>query len=335
MRAALLCESTYHSVNPSYDNAADAVRDHLATDASGSDGPTLRLVAEVRSAATDTYAVVARNGTHLFVAFRGSCSTRNVISDLAYDDDAATTAAFAAECNLPTPPGQELLLHRGFVEAYRSLRPQLHLVLEAELEKELEVDLEKESVVLAATEGGGEGVDEGGEGGGEGGGLGLVLTGHSMGGAMAMLAALDFAHTQPRLRPVSTYTFAAPRVGDSRFARLFSATFPRAKHHWALQVASDAVPHLPFRAWGFEHPEGVAVLADDEGDTCGDGGSSGGGEPCLRRTGDPGDSVAGMRPREGNAANWATCHDLRWYMSRLHSALGDGALAGQGGLAAF
>ena len=95
------------------------------------------------------------------------------------------------------------------------------------------------------------------------------------------------------------------------------------------------MPHLPFRAWGFEHPEGVAVLADDEGDTCGDGGGGGGGEPCLRRTGDPGDSVAGMRPREGNAANWATCHDLRWYMSRLHSALGDGALAGQGGLAAF
>ena len=31
-------------------------------------------------------------------------------------------------------------------------------------------------------------------------------------GAMAMLAALDFAHTQPKLRPVSTYTFAAPRV---------------------------------------------------------------------------------------------------------------------------
>ena len=51
-----------------------------------------------------------------------------------------------------------------------------------------------------------------------------------------MLAALDFAHTQPRLRPVSTYTFAAPRVGDARFARLFSATFPRASHHWALQV---------------------------------------------------------------------------------------------------
>ena len=145
------------------------------------------------------------------------------------------------------------------------------------------------------------------------------------------------------------------QVGDARFARLFSRTFPRASHHWALQVASDAVPHLPFRAWGFEHPEGVAVLSDapdgaaglsDGGDgaayytpgglggaeagTCMVG-SSGGGEPCLRRTGDPGDSVACMRPREGNAANWATCHDLRWYMSRLHSALGDGALSGTAG----
>ena len=195
MRAALLCESTYHSVNPSYANAADAVREHLASDASGSHGPTLTLVAEVRSAATDTYAVVARNGSHLFVAFRGSCSTRNVISDLTYDDDAATTAAFAAECNLPTPPGQELLLHRGFVEAYRGLRPALHAVLAAELEAELATEIATE-----VAEGGGEGVGQGG------GGLGLVLTGHSMGGAMAMLAALDFAHTQPKLRPVSTYT---------------------------------------------------------------------------------------------------------------------------------
>ena len=177
----------------------------------------MTLVAEVRSAATDTYAVVARNGSHLFVAFRGSCSTRNVISDLSYDDDAATTAAFAAECNLPTPPGQELLLHRGFVEAYRGLRPALHAVLAAELEAELATEVASEVATEIATEvaeGGGEGVGQGGgegvgQGGGEGvgqggGGLGLVLTGHSMGGAMAMLAALDFAHTQPKLRPVST-----------------------------------------------------------------------------------------------------------------------------------
>lgn len=267
--------------------------------------------------------LVARNGTHLFVAFRGSCTARNVISDLDYNDDPATTAAFAAECRLPTPLGQELMLHNGFVAAYRSLRPMLHDVLEAEIEiSEAEIAASEEMAHDGA------------------GGLGLVLTGHSMGGAMAMLAALDFAHTQPKLRPVSTYTFAAPRVGDSRFARLFSTTFPRKRHHWALQVASDAVPHLPFRAWGFEHPDGVAVLADDDDQqSCSDAAAhgSGGSEPCLRRTGDPGDSVEGMRPREGNAANWAACHDLRWYMSRLHSVLGEGSapLSVADGLAAF
>mmetsp|Transcript_37267 Transcript_37267/g.94503 ORF Transcript_37267/g.94503 Transcript_37267/m.94503 type:complete len:380 (+) Transcript_37267:173-1312(+) len=328
MRAALLCESTYHSVNPDLADTTEAVREQLALDASGSEGPPLRLVAEVRSEATDTYAVVARNGTHLFVAFRGSCTARNVISDIDYNNDPATTAAFAAECRLPTPPGQELMLHNGFVEAYRSLRPMLHDVLEAEIAT-------SEAEIAAS-----EGTDYDGVGDEGGGGLGLVLTGHSMGGAMAMLAALDFAHTQPKLRPVSTYTFAAPRVGDSRFARLFSATFPRKRHHWALQVASDAVPHLPFRAWGFEHPDGVAVLADDDHQACSDAathGSGGGSEPCLRRTGDPGDSAEGMRPREGNAANWATCHDLRWYMSRLHSVLGEGSapLPIADGLAAY
>ena len=38
-----------------------------------------------------------------------------------------------------------------------------------------------------------------------------------------------------------------------------------------------------------------------------------------------GDSVACMRPREGRAVNWATCHDLHWYMERLRSALGESA----------
>lgn len=289
-RAAMLCLSTYHSADDPAAAAArveeDMRREAEVEVAKGQAGSQLRLVAEVRSDATDTYALLARNDTCLFVAFRGSCKAKNVITDIDYDNDAATTRAFAQECDLPI---SEMILHRGFVEAYRSLRPQLHAAIEAEV----------------ATEGLP----------GEGAGLGLVLTGHSMGGAMAMLAALDLAHHKPHLRPVCTYTFGAPRVGDATFARLFSRTFPHAAHHWALQAASDAVPHLPFRVWGFEHPDGVAVLTDD----------SDGAQACLRRSGDPGDSVACMRPKEGRAVNWATCHDLHWYMERLRSALGESA----------
>ena len=183
------------------------------------------------------------------------------------------------------PPG--LKVHAGFLDAWRSVRQEVMDTLD-----ELQAEERQRTLGSPASQ------------------LRLFVSGHSMGGAMAMLAALDLAHYKPSLRPVTTYTFAAPRVGDARFARLFGETFPDAAAHWALQAEADAVPHLPFRSWGFEHPDGVAVLSE---------------RPCLERTGDLGDSVACLRPREGKAANWATCHDLNWYMARIRSALGDGA----------
>ena len=99
----------------------------------------------------------------------------------------------------------------------------------------------------------------------------IHITGHSMGGAMAMVAALEIAHFRrcrgyplnPRAgEGVSTCTFAAPRIGDNTFAELFAQTFPHERDHWALQVDSDAVPHLPFAAWGFRHPKGIAILSE-------------------------------------------------------------------------
>ena len=99
----------------------------------------------------------------------------------------------------------------------------------------------------------------------------MHVTGHSMGGALGMLASLELAArgaARPELDKFNehaTYTFAAPRVGNCPFAELFERTFPSASAHWALQNAGDAIPHLPFAAWGFRHPGQIAKLPNSEG----------------------------------------------------------------------
>ena len=56
----------------------------------------------------------------------------------------------------------------------------------------------------------------------------LTLTGHSLGGALACLAAFDIQRMCPCLGPldVACYTFGAPRVGNHAFARQYDATVP-------------------------------------------------------------------------------------------------------------
>lgn len=69
----------------------------------------------------------------------------------------------------------------------------------------------------------------------------LYITGHSLGGALATLAALDIAANTP-FRKIIVYTFGAPRVGDPAFVRAYNYTVPI---HWRFQNKYDIVPHLP------------------------------------------------------------------------------------------
>ena len=68
------------------------------------------------------------------------------------------------------------------------------------------------------------------------------ITGHSLGGAIALLAAIDFAKDAVPPLVSQLYTFAGPRVGDGTFKNLFDATIPvcyRVVNRW------DIVPQLP------------------------------------------------------------------------------------------
>jgi hypothetical protein len=72
----------------------------------------------------------------------------------------------------------------------------------------------------------------------------LLVTGHSKGGALALLAALRLAATgDPALLPAAVHTFGAPRAGNAAFAQAFERTFRG--RAWRFEYQNDVVPHLP------------------------------------------------------------------------------------------
>ncbi|MFD0717239.1 lipase family protein [Paenibacillus sp. GCM10027626] len=69
----------------------------------------------------------------------------------------------------------------------------------------------------------------------------LFVTGHSLGAALAALAAYDISFNRPH-NEIVVYTFASPRVGDPTFARSFSNQIST-----SVRIANqnDLVTHLP------------------------------------------------------------------------------------------
>jgi hypothetical protein len=100
----------------------------------------------------------------------------------------------------------------------------------------------------------------------------LLLTGHSLGGALATLAAVNLAYdcagetvlSDAQLASCggsplaihSVYTYGSPRVGDARFAALAGrlADPAHVRHMFRFTHGVDAVPSTPAAAFGFSHP---------------------------------------------------------------------------------
>ncbi|MEM7014313.1 MAG: hypothetical protein AAF585_22860 [Verrucomicrobiota bacterium] len=73
----------------------------------------------------------------------------------------------------------------------------------------------------------------------------LCLVGHSLGGALAQIAAVDTVLTTPAMSGVPTpdvITFGAPMVGDSDWAALFAQSVGQVVN---LAMANDWVPTIP------------------------------------------------------------------------------------------
>jgi len=297
LRLAQLCGFAYHSCDPP---AKDGTPTHIPRLKADLRGMRLRLEREVNDKRLDIYALIARNDDEIFISFRGSCNLKHLGLDLNYlPANQQTMEAYAAETGMRLP--KQLKVHGGFLDAWRSVR--------AEVIDAIDVIVKQEQARAGPPRP-----------------LRLYVSGHSMGGAIAMLASLELAIRLHKMawHPFSghtTYTFAAPRLGNAPFARLYNRI---CKDHWALQRSSDAIPHLPFAAWGYQHPHGVAYMQMPEGDE----GTAPQPRPLsdiepeaapesIGRSGDRGDDKLKLRPFGGKMTSWVSYHHIFAYLEPL------------------
>ena len=107
-------------------------------------------------------------------------------------------------------------IHGGFNEAYRSVRPHVLSIIQNLQNKHK--------------------------------GASIYLTGHSLGGALAILAAIDLDQMGNDIAGV--YTYGQPRVGNKHFASFVDINIPQI---YRVVNYKDCVPHLPPNMMGFRH----------------------------------------------------------------------------------
>lgn len=123
-------------------------------------------------------------------------------------------------------PSNPVRMHRGFVSAYLSVRDRIH-----------------EYVTNSqATQ--------------------YRIVGHSLGGALAKLCAVDLdynfgKHTEGKKIEIEAYTFGAPKVGNKAFVDSYNARVPNT---YRIVNGWDAVPNL-LRMWqGYRHTDKLVQL---------------------------------------------------------------------------
>ena len=87
----------------------------------------------------------------------------------------------------------------------------------------------------------------------------IWITGHSLGGALAVLLAATLGETGRSV--AGLYTFGAPRVGNGAFADRLNAHMADAAH-WRVANSGDLVPHVPPEPM-FSHAGNRALLLKD------------------------------------------------------------------------
>lgn len=88
----------------------------------------------------------------------------------------------------------------------------------------------------------------------------LVITGHSLGGALINLASVDF-QVHEKIVANEVVSFGQPRAGNKQFTEYFTKVFG-GDIRWRVTHGLDPVPHVPPQSFGYVH-HAYEVVCDD------------------------------------------------------------------------
>uniref|UniRef100_A0A7N0T7Y3 Fungal lipase-type domain-containing protein n=1 Tax=Kalanchoe fedtschenkoi TaxID=63787 RepID=A0A7N0T7Y3_KALFE len=184
------------------------------------------------NSSTDTQVAIWRdyNRKRLVVAFRGTeqAKWKDLVTDLMLVPTGLNPERIGGDFN------QEVQVHSGFLGAYDSVRTRLISLVKLSIGFNDNAEQEHSWKVY--------------------------VTGHSLGGALATLLALELSSSQLAKRgaiSVTMYNFGSPRVGNRRFAEVYNE---RVKDSWRVVNHRDIIPTVP-RLMGYCHVAQPVYLA--------------------------------------------------------------------------
>jgi predicted lipase len=173
---------------------------------------------------TDTQGAILPEGNGITIVFRGSTSDFDWQTNFATRQERADFDQKIIQQQIVALRDQiypfeetsqsDALMHRGFIDAYFAVRDQIHEYIRTN------------------------GVTN------------VTATGHSLGGALATLCAIDVQYNFSNTVAVEMYTFGSPKVGNEGFRESFNRRVPNS---YRFIYGMDIVPELP-RWWqGYHH----------------------------------------------------------------------------------
>lgn len=172
-----------------------------------------------------TRAAVAMKDDAVVLAFRGTKGdtiAETVTAGIGIDGD----LRFVSPSFIPSSIRGGAAVHHGFHDAYLDLRVKIRAALKNQSGKH------------------------------------LFITGHSLGGAMAQLAAWDIAANRyGGFKSITIITSGAPRVGNAAFAQRFVSAVP---DNLRIIVHQDPVPTVPWVEGQYVHAGPVLVIGRDD-----------------------------------------------------------------------